>query len=287
MDEKIFKDQLSFQPQIENKLLETFVFDNVIVGGMGGSALPARVMFYLDPVYPLWLHNDFGLPRKTEGKPLFVAISYSGNTAEPLSFAREAHQKNFPLVIITSGGALKELAEKENITYILVPEGFQPRDAVIYMLKALLAVLGKEDLAHQAGLLEIDPDAKDLADYIGNDEVLIYSSHEDAPLGYIWKIYLNESAKIPAFCNVFPELFHNELESLDASKKIIFLSESKNFSKMAASQGWNVREAVSGRSKIENLLINLILARAVARRIAEVRGIDPDRVPLIEEFKKL
>ena len=85
-------EQLKFKPQIVNpKKLD---FDNVIVGGMGGSALPARALFYLDPVYPLWLHNDYGLPKKVEKKALFIAISYSGNTLEVESFAKEACEKN-------------------------------------------------------------------------------------------------------------------------------------------------------------------------------------------------
>src|SRR3989344_8345309 len=102
-------EQLKFKPQIIN--LKNLNFDNVVIGGMGGSAMPARAMFYLDPVYPLWLHNDYGLPKKVEGKPLFVAVSYSGNTAETVSFAKEVLEKDLPLAIITSGGRLREFAE--------------------------------------------------------------------------------------------------------------------------------------------------------------------------------
>lgn len=279
--------QLEFKPKIINQ--KPLNFDNVIVGGMGGSAMPTRAMFYLDPVYPIWLHNDYGLPKKIEGKTLFVAISYSGNTKETVSFVTEVFEKGLPLVIITSGGSLKNFATEKNIPHILIPEGLEPRDALVYMLKSLLAVLGREELMEvQKGYgEEVEEVAADLADFIENDDVLIYSSIKDAPLGYIWKIYLNESAKTPAFSNVFPEFFHNELETLDTSKKIILLSESKEFTEIAQNKGWNVRSVLSNKSNSEDLISNWILARTVARKIAEKKGVNPDRVPLIEEFKKL
>src|SRR3989344_2925879 len=223
--------QIVFNPQVLNP--KEFDFDNVIVGGMGGSALPARAMFYLDPTYPLWLHNDFELPKKIESKPLFVAVSYSGNTAETISFTKEAHKRNFSLAIITSGGILKEFSEKENLAHVLVPEGLEPRDALIYMLKSLLLVLGKVELIGEIDKVRIDMEsfggeAEEIADFISGGIPLIYSSTDSSALAYVWKIYLNESAKMPAFCNSFPEAFHNEMESINESYRIIVFTGGAN-----------------------------------------------------------
>src|SRR3989344_3921947 len=103
MDETELKAQLSFIPKLEGGLSRTKIarFDNVIIGGMGGSGLVARIIFFLDPTFPAWLHDDYHLPIKSEGKTLYVAVSYSGNTAETLSFAKEALEKQYPLVAIT------------------------------------------------------------------------------------------------------------------------------------------------------------------------------------------
>lgn len=291
--------QLNFKPEILNP--KPLNFDNVIVGGMGGSALPARAVFYLDPVYPLWLHNDYRLPKKLEGKPLFVAISYSGNTAETISFAKEAREKNLSLVVIISGGVLKDFAEKENISHILVPERLEPRDALVYMLKALLLLLGRAELLEELEKVRIDAESIDkeaekIADFVSNGETLIYSSQANSVLGYIWKIFLNESAKMLAFCNYFPELAHNELESLNGNHRIVLLSdgndnqESKNemkvFLKLSQESGWNAREILFDGNWAENFVKNFVLARCVARKIAESKGVDPDKVPIVEEFKK-
>src|SRR3989338_1117441 len=104
MNEKELKAQLSFIPKLEGGLSRAKIaeFDNVIVGGMGGSGLAARILFFLDPTFPAWLHDDYHLPIKSEGKTLYVAVSYSGNTAETLSFVKEALEKQYPLVAITS-----------------------------------------------------------------------------------------------------------------------------------------------------------------------------------------
>ena len=286
--------QIVFNPQVLNP--KEFDFDNVIVGGMGGSALPARAMFYLAPTYPLWLHNDFELPKKIESKPLFVAVSYSGNTAETISFTKEAHKRNFSLAIITSGGILKEFSEKENLAHVLVPEGLEPRDALIYMLKSLLLVLGKVELIGEIDKVRIDMEsfggeAEEIADFISGGIPLIYSSTDSSALAYVWKIYLNESAKMPAFCNSFPEAFHNELESINESYRIIVFTDGRNmgaktFLDMAEEKGWYAKGITLGASRAENLVRNLVLARGVARKIAESKGVDPDKVPVIEEFKK-
>lgn len=284
------EEQIKFKPEIRN--VKPFNFDNVIVGGMGGSALPARAMFYLDPVYPLWLHNDFGLPKKTEGKTLFIAISYSGNTKETLSFATEVFEKNLPLAIITSGGALKDFAEKGNLSYVLVPPGLEPRDATLYMLKSLLAILGRSDFdMTEVGQEKIEAETEEIADFLTGGTPLLYSSATASALAYIWKIYLNETAKTPAFCGILPELFHNEIESLNDSHRILVFSDGEakgvdTFMEMAAEIGWHAKEITLSEDKAENIAKNLGLARSVARAIAEAKGVGPDRVPVIEEFKK-
>ncbi|MEX2013441.1 MAG: SIS domain-containing protein [Parcubacteria group bacterium] len=291
--------QIEFNPQVLNQ--KEFDFDNVIVGGMGGSALPARVIFYLDPVYPLWLHNDFELPKKIEGKPLFVAISYSGNTAETISFTKEAHDKNFSLAVITSGGALKDFAEKENIPHILVPEGLEPRDALVYMLKSLLTVLGRTELISETEKVQIDlekveEESRDIASFLSLGLPVVYAAEQNSALSYLWKIVLNETAKVPAFANSFPELTHNELEVINDKQRIILLTdgsesegvknEMKAFLELSGKNEWLVKRVLLKGSRAESLIKTWILARNTARSLASMNGADPEGVPVIENFKK-
>ena len=272
-------------------------YDNVIVGGMGGSALPARALFYLEPTYPVWLHNDYALPEKVTGSPLFIAISYSGNTSETLSFAESAIDKGHHVAAITSGGKLLELAASKNLPHIKVPEGLQPRDGVTYMLQALLTLLNKEDLLQP----DVEPDdtlGEEIAKDLEGTLPLIYASRANNVLTYIWKVILNETAKIPAFANVFPELTHNEVQGIVGSEnvKILLLKDDNDsngvqhemrvFEENASGHGLRLRVIDLHGSKSEKLLGTLATARRTAHRLAEIRGVDPDNVPFIEEFKK-
>lgn len=306
MEEKILKEQLSFQPQIENKLPETIVYDNVIVGGMGGSALPAKLLFFLDPVFPLWLHDDYGLPEKNSGKTLFVAISYSGNTKETLSFAQEAFEKNYPLAVISSGGALLEMAKKNNITYITVPSGVEPREGVIYMLRALLFLTGRIDLFTALENVAFDYESSKLeGEKIGesfeNVIPLIYASRRNSTLALIWKVMLNESGKMPAFSNVFPELTHNEMQSIvsedgESHFKVLLLQNSEDEERVKHSMEVFTSLAPANKIKLEilplpegnvsKLLHTLVTAHHAGQTIAQKKGIDPIKVPFIELFKK-
>ncbi|MCR4263728.1 MAG: hypothetical protein NUV98_03370 [Candidatus Roizmanbacteria bacterium] len=306
MEEKILKDQLSFQPQLENKLPETIAYDNVIVGGMGGSALPAKLLFFLDPVFPLWLHDDYGLPEKNNGKTLFVAISYSGNTREALSFAKEALEKNYPLAIISSGGALLEMAKKNNITYITVPSGVEPREGVIYMLRALLFLTGQIDLltALENAVFDYESfklEGEKIGESFEKEIPLIYASRRNSTLALIWKIMLNESGKLPAFSNIFPELTHNEMQSIasengEGNFKVLLLQDSEDEERVKHSMEVFTSLAPANKIKLEvlplpvgnvsKLLHTLVAAYYAGQIVAQKKGIDPVKVPFIELFKK-
>ena len=311
MDEKKFKDQISFVPRLEGNLSQAEIarYDNVIVGGMGGSALPAKVLFFLDPTFPLWLHDDYGLPAKNEGKTLYVASSYSGNTAETLSFAKEALEKKHSTVTITSGGTLLEWTKENGIPYILVPQGFYPRDAVIYMLRALLYVLKREELFEKPpeGFIDyqkVYEDGRVFGNHFAKKIPLIYASRQNQVLSYIWKIMLNETGKIPAFANHFPELAHNEAQGLIPKTagpvarhlKILLLLDREDderiqrgmkvFQQLASAQSVDMTFVELPSGKINKFLHALVAAGGAAHAVAELDGVKADGVPFIELFKK-
>jgi len=311
MDEKTFKDQMSFEPRFEGGLSREEVarYDNVIVGGMGGSGLAARILFFLDQTFPVWLHDDYSLPAKSEGRVLYVAISYSGNTAETLSFAKEALAKKYSLVIITSGGALLEIARENNILHVLVPTGFQPRNAVVYMLRALLYVLKREELLKEPpeGFVDYQKVYKEgqaVGHNFAKNIPLIYASRSNQVLAHIWKVMFNETGKIPAFDNYFPELTHNEMQgilpktagALGEQLKVLLLLDKEDdervshemniFQNLASSQGINVASLKLPSGSANQVIYTLIAAGGAAQVVAELAGVKADEVPFIELFKK-
>src|SRR3989344_2719073 len=185
-----------------------------------GQRSPSLIMSLLVVwAVPDWLHDDYHLPIKSEGKTLYVAVSYSCNTAETLSFVKEALEKQYPLVAITSGGVLLDWAVKKTVPHVLIPFGFEPRNAVLMMLKALLYIISREDLFPETKRGSIDiqkafEHGKEIGEKFEKKIPLIYSSRSNYTLSYIWKIMLNETGKIPAFANYFPELTHNEAQGI-------------------------------------------------------------------------
>ena len=311
MNEKTFRDQISFEPRFEGDLSREEVarYDNVIVGGMGGSGLAARILFFLDQTFPVWLHDDYNLPAKSEGRVLYIAISYSGNTAETLSFAKEALAKKYSLVIITSGGVLLEIARRNNVPHVLVPTGFQPRNAVVYMLRALLYALKRGELLREPpeGFVDYQKVYRE-GRAVGRDFAkkihLIYASRSNQVLAHIWKIMFNETGKIPAFDNYFPELTHNEMQGIlpktagalgEQLKVLLLLDEEDDervahemniFQDLAPSQGISVTSLKLPSDSASQVIYTLVAAGGAAQVVAELDGVKVDEVPFIELFKK-
>ena len=148
MNPKDIFEQLTWNPSMEGTSLTSV--RSIIVGGMGGSALPAYALRFLDAAYPISVHGDYDLPESASEDALYVAISASGNTEETLSFARAARGKGVPLVCISTGGELLAYAKEEGVRYVTVPPISVPRNALIYLMRALLVCAG--DTARLAAL---------------------------------------------------------------------------------------------------------------------------------------
>ncbi|KKT29215.1 hypothetical protein A3G55_02610 [Candidatus Giovannonibacteria bacterium RIFCSPLOWO2_12_FULL_44_25] len=224
---KNFPKQFGWRPEIKNKISK-IKYNNFIVCGMGGSALAGDLLRVVTQTefgsVRIW--RDYGLPDNINKKTLIIASSYSGNTEETIDAFLEARRRGLPLAAITTGGKLLELAKKYNIPHIQIPNtNIQPRMATGFMITALMKLMRFEKLSHDAGNLprslniNISQRAgKALAEKLRGKIPIIYSSAKNFPLAYNWKIKFNETAKIPAFCNVFPELNHNEMSGFDFGK---------------------------------------------------------------------
>src|SRR3989338_6004337 len=93
-------------------------FKNIIVCGMGGSALPADILKSLD--IPLHIHKDYGLPSLASKQSLIICISYSGNTEETVSALEAAIAQNLSIIGIASGGIIEKLCTKNNLPLVKI-----------------------------------------------------------------------------------------------------------------------------------------------------------------------
>jgi glucose/mannose-6-phosphate isomerase len=205
---------------------------NVLVTGMGGSAIGGDIVCRLalsESKLPLWVHRDYGLPAFIDESTLVVASSYSGNTEETLSAFTKSLRTKAKKLVITSGGKLKHLAEKEGIPVFVIDYQAPPRAAFPHSFIPLVGILQKLGLLADKSadlkeavdvlkklsghLIETRPlasnPAKQIASKLQGRVAVIYGSEILSAVARRWKGEFNENSKAWAFFENFPELNHN------------------------------------------------------------------------------
>jgi glucose/mannose-6-phosphate isomerase len=322
MEEDIrnFLKQFEYNPVIENEI-NLKKFNKFIVVGMGGSHLAADLLKTANPYLDVIAHKNYSLPvlsDKDLEDRLIIASSYSGNTEETIDALEKALSKNLNVAIVSKGGKLMEIAQKNNIPYIKLPEtGIQPRLATGFSFRALAKLTGESEAFDESGRLAsylnfsaCERAGKELADSLKGKIPIFYSSSRNAAIAYSWKVNFNETGRIPAFYNEFPELNHNEMagfeklsstEELSSKFYFIFLRDESDNPKILKRMdickkffekwglGVKILELNSlGNNKIEAIFISLLISHWSAYNVAKNYGVDtPDgETPAIEEFKK-
>lgn len=130
---------------------------NIVVNGMGGSRLGARVAQRLFedtlaiPIYPIGYYD---LPEFVNEKTLLVLSSYSGNTEEIINTINQAFARKVKILIYSQNGKLTKVAKEKNLPgyYGFTPQynpSNQPRMSIGYQILATSLLLAK------CGLLKI------------------------------------------------------------------------------------------------------------------------------------
>lgn len=311
-----FTEQFAWTPEIQNADKLKSSYKHFILGGMGGSHLAGGLFHIFRPGINLYIHRDYGLPQYEDDflkDSLLIASSYSGNTEETLDFADEAYSKGYDVAVITTGGKLLEFAKENNLPYILIPiTGIQPRAALGFASLAL-ATLAAPELIPELKEMEnaLDPEnlrslGREIAQNLEQKTPVIYSSASNRALAYIWKIKMNETAKIPSYYNVFPELNHNEMQGYDFTNAntemsqhthFIFLHDSndnpkielrmKTLEALYQEKGFQVTSlALEGDTDMEKVFNSIILCDWITLELAKIYQTEPEAVPFIEEFKR-
>ncbi len=306
----------------EKTALKSYTFltppENIIICGMGGSALPGDILVTLRPLN-VFVHKSYGLPPQAGNNSFIICISYSGNTEETLSAFSEALKKKLPLVAITTGGKLKELCNKNKVPLALIPSPYiPPRLALGAQFAALLQILVNHNLLPESLIKELlklgqclkskklESQGKELAKKIYQRIPIIYAPKQFREVGLIWKNCLNENAKILALTNYFPELNHNEINGfwkinerqIDSKKLfLIFLKDNQDHpgirKQIKIAEDIIQKEGIEGRivdiegkSMLEKIFSAILLGFWMSFWLAIKYEIDPTSVKTIEELKK-
>ncbi|MEK7482295.1 MAG: bifunctional phosphoglucose/phosphomannose isomerase [Patescibacteria group bacterium] len=300
-------------------------FDNIVICGVGGSALPGSLLLALTDIsVPVFIHRDYGLPQIASEKSLIICISFSGNTEETLSAYQKAIDKKYQPVAICAGGKLQKMAEQNNLPVAIVPNDcLQPRFGTGYLVSALIKILDNcgitNNLSQEVlGIAKnlkpeiFEAQGKALAEKLADKTPIVYSSNQYKSIARIWKIKFNENAKIMAFWNYFPELNHNEMAGLtemknekikikndnEKSKSFHFIilkdrQEDERIIKRMELTADLIKEAgaevelieMEGETKIEKIFNCLLLGDWVSYYLALAYDQDPAPVAIVEDFK--
>lgn len=219
--------------------------NNVILVGMGGSAIGADVFKHLFKeklTVPFEIYNSYTLPAYADQHTLVILSSYSGTTEEVINCAQQVKAKQTQVAIICAGGELEKIAKENNYpSYIIDPiynPSNQPRMAIGY------AIIGLFGLMNATGITKIDEEEIDQIIHAilqtsetlrvetnqqeNKAKLLAFASIERRPV-FVGSEFLigglhvaanqwNENAKIFADYKIVPELNHHLMEGLKFPK---------------------------------------------------------------------
>jgi len=298
--------------------------ENVVVLGMGGSGLAGDVLVAAAAPFmpvPVTVVKGYEPPDYVGTGSLVFAISFSGDTEETLEAATSAFEAGASLIVVAGGGALTSLAGEWDVPVVPVPTGIpQPRAALGAMAIPPLVLL--EEIGLFPGALQWVDQAVDqirvrrdelvrpgniaerLARSIGRTIPLVHSSGDlGAAAALRWKAQINENAKCPAFCNVYPEVCHNEVAGWgqhgDATRQLITLvnlrhdAEHPQVSRRFDLVVDVLREVVAdvlevtadGEGDLAQLLDLALIGDFVSLHLAGNEGIDPGPIPVLDDIK--
>jgi glucose/mannose-6-phosphate isomerase len=298
---------------------------NVVLAGMGGSALPAVFLrSWPGTLVPFEIVRDYNLPDYVDDRTLFISSSYSGNTEETLAALSEAETKKAQIVVISAGGKLADQAQQKDYPLFAIPDGIQPRMCSFYFLAAFIQILEPLGLIAAGKLDELQATAKWLKDQTApwkanvptkanpakrlaleliGKSVVVYSGPKLFPAANKWKICLNENAKNVAWVNQYPEFNHNEFigwSSHPVQKPYAVVEIRSELENERVQKRFVISERLlsgkrpapqvvepQGESLIQQLLWTSNFGDFISLYVALLNGLNPTPVDLVEKLKEL
>jgi len=295
----------------------------IFICGMGGAGISGQLIEtyfrMLKIKIPVYTVTDYTLPDYTDKNSIIFIVSYSGNTEESISCYKEALKRNLNIIIITTGGKLEEYSRINRLPCILVPKGYQSRNALAYLFFPILRILENAKIIN-----DNNEDVKNLIDNLKKNQSnfdrigydislklfgklpLIYASSNFYSIAYRWKCEINENTKIPAYCSKFPELDHNELvgymnfNKLNVPIHIVILQDqddhrrtikrmeiTRKLIKEISNDGVKFTEiTIRGDSILTKMFTTIYIGDLVSYYLALNYATDPSSVEVIDKFKK-
>ena len=298
--------------------------ENVVVAGMGGSAIGGELLKDLvreDARVPVEVSRAYKLPGYVDERSLVFVVSYSGETEETLSSFLDAMRRKCMVFCVSSGGRLLEFAERLGVPFLRVPSGFPPRAALPYLFTPL--VLLSERLGIVSGVSdgfseaipvlrrvsgECAPEvpvsgnaAKRLAVGINGSVPVVYGFGVFRSVAQRFKTQFNENSKVPSKWEYFSEVDHNEVVGWERAGRLaecfsaVFLRDKAEpiefrnrieITKGLMPSGSKLFEVWSrGEGVLARMLSAVCIGDFTSVYLALLRGVDPTPVETISLLK--
>jgi len=289
---------------------------NVLITGLGGSGIGGTIVAELankQSAVPVFVSKDYFIPAFVNENTLVIVSSYSGNTEETISAMQLAIEKKAKVTCITSGGKVKELAEKHKFDLIIIPGGNPPRSCLGYSLVQLLHILEaknifsfnyKKQIEEVIDLLtknkeEIKKEAHQLAEKFYKKIPVIYCLSGTEGVAIRFRQQINENSKMLCWHHVIPEMNHNELvgwaeknedkavcilrTDFDYERNLRRLEINKTVISKYTSTVFEIH--AKGSTPLVQALHLIHLTDWISCYIADLKNIDPVEVKIIDFLK--
>jgi glucose/mannose-6-phosphate isomerase len=297
----------------------------VAVLGMGGSAIGGDLVkgIWSDRLTaPVEVVRGYDLPAWVDRETLVIASSKSGGTEETISALSAALERRCPVAVVTTGGPLREVAQRAGLPLATFPAHGQPRSAVGYSMGILAGIL------ERAGVLSLEEaeiaagaasaramglrcaadvptssnPAKRLAWSLVDRYAIIVGAGFLAPVARRWKAQLNENGKATAAFDELPEATHNTVvgfeqpESLRDHLLVVFLTSTLDHPRdsrradvigelLDSANVAHERVEASGEGRLGHALSTLTLGDFISVYVAFTYAVDPTPVAAIDHIK--
>ena len=277
----------------------------LLISGMGGSGIGGKIVETLaayEDIGQVFSWNNYGVPAWMSLDDNLICISYSGNTAETLSTAKNAHEIGCEIEVITTGGKLGDLADDNGWQKTIIEDGHQPRAALPLLLKPLLYKLNFpniEKMVKEVSEREYQREKiEEIATGLFGKVPCIYTEPSLEPVGYRWRCQIQENAKQLAFHHVIPEMNHNEIVGWTNSnpnmipvliRKTNEANEIRNRFEALKNTAWKKTRVVeifaTCESHLAKMLETIYIGDMVSIELAKLNKVDPTPVKVIENLK--
>ncbi len=300
---------------------------SVAVLGMGGSAVAGdlvRSIFSDRLAVPLVSVRDYDLPTWVGKSTLVIAISHSGGTEETISALSATLERRCPVVVISTGGPIGDVAARVQLPRLIYPAAeVPPRASLGYTMALLVGTL------ERAGMLEIAESeveasivasgavvracessmptesnmAKQLAWSVLDRLPVVVGSGAMGAVARRWKTQINENSKSAAMAEELPEQMHNAVVGYDQPdvlrdhQYVVFLSSSADHPRNAfrAELSTELLDAVGighqtvkveGEGRFAQACAAITLGDYVSAYLGLLYGADPSATPVLTHVKE-